>query len=143
MTALRIASAMEKRLKSLSPALPTKWEGAQYTATAGTAWQRATVMFSDTRALGVFGEAPEEWTGYLHISLNYPNGQGAQPARTRATLLCGDRDNGVQGHFYRGQVLIEGNTKVTIYQPIIKTGDDSDPLWYSLPVHIPFLAHTI
>lgn len=142
MSRVLIRRALEKRLNALSPVLPTKWENAAFTVTAGTAWQSAKLMLADTRAMAVFSDSPEEWNGYLHLLLHYPAGTGSAAVEARITALIGDRITGAQGHFYRGLALTEGGANLTIYQPVAKSADEDDPQWYSVPVHIPFLLHT-
>ena len=138
-----IRAALEGRLDALEPKLPTQWENVAFKPVAGTAWQRAVLMTSETRAMGVVADAPEQWTGYLHITLNYPANQagGAKAAEARATALIGDRVRSIEGHFYRGQALMSQGAAVVIYQPYVRPAT-SDSDWYSLPVHIPFMLNT-
>lgn len=133
-----IRTALETHLATLSPAWPTAWENVPFTPTAGQSWQRATILFSDTRALTIGAGGPEEWSGHLHIQVWTHAGQGPQAAEARAALLIGDRAAGVIGHFYRGQALTSGAAVVTIYQPVTRPALTSDPAWFGLPVLVPF-----
>lgn len=133
-----IRAALEGHLATLTPSWPTAWENVPFTPTAGQPWQRATILFADTRPLGLSAGAPEEWSGHLHIQVWTPAGQGPQAAEARAALLIGDRAAGITGHFYRGQSLISGGATVTIYQPTTRPALTSDPAWFGVPVLIPF-----
>lgn len=130
-----IRRALEARLNTLSPTWPTAWENTKFTPTAGTSWQRATMLFSDTQAIGVFAGAPEHWHGHLHVVLWTPAGAGAAAAETRFELLAGRT-----GHFQRGQVLTAGGVSVTILQSTTRPALTSEPQWFGLPVLIPFSA---
>lgn len=128
-----IRKALETRLNSLSPTWPTAWENTKFTPTAGTSWQRATMLFSDTQALGIGTGAPEHWQGHLHVVLWTPAGAGAAAAEARFELLAGRT-----GHFQRGQVLSAGGINVLIEQPTTRPALTGEPQWFGLPVLIPF-----
>lgn len=130
-----IRRAMEARLNTLSPSWPTAWENTKFTPPADQPWQRATILFADTQAMGVFAGAPEHWQGHLHVVLWTPAGAGAAAAEARFELLAGRT-----GHFQRGQVLTAGGVNVLIEQPTTRPALTSDPDWYGLPVLIPFSA---
>lgn len=128
-----IRTALEAHLAALSPAWPTAWENVAFTPPAGQPWQRATILFADTRAMGIGAGAPEHWQGHLHVVLWTPADQGAQAAEARFELLAGRT-----GHFQRGQVLTAGDVAVTILQPTTRPALTSEPQWFGLPVLIPF-----
>ena len=130
-----IRKALETRLASLTPAWPTAWENTKFTPTAGTPWQRATLLFADTQAMGVFADSPEHYSGYLHIVLWTPAGQGAAAAEARFELLAGRT-----GHFQRGMVLTANGVNVLVEQPTTRPALTSEPQWFGLPVLIPFSA---
>ncbi len=129
-----IRRALETRLASFTPAWPTAWENVPFTPAAGQPWQRATILFSDTRALGIGPGSPEHWTGNLHVVLWTPAGHGAASAEARFEALAGGRT----GHFQRGQVLEANGINVTILQPVTRPALTGEPEWFGLPVLIPF-----
>lgn len=133
MSRAAIRQALETRLASLSPSWPTAWENTKFTPPAGQPWQRATLMFADTRAMGIGAGAPEHWQGHLHVQIWVPSGQGAQTAEARFELLAGRA-----GHFQRGMVLSAGGVHVTILQPTSRPALTTEPQWYGLPCLVPF-----
>ncbi|MEC4590568.1 phage tail terminator-like protein [Nitrospirillum amazonense] len=141
MSRIAIRAALEAQLATLTPAWPTAWENVPFTPTEGVAWQRAKVLFGQTRALGFGADAPQEWSGVFHITVWTPAGGGPQAAEERADLLRGDVATGLQGVFYRGQALHSGGVTVIVTQPYDGPVLDTDPNWYGLPVLIPFVCH--
>lgn len=135
-----IRDAFEKRLDTLTPAWHTAWQNVKYQPESDDPWQRADLMFGETRSGGFGADAGEIWTGIFQISLFSPAQKGPQVAEDRATLLRGDRALGTQGLFYRGLNLTEGGLRITIYQPY-DGNDFEEPRWWGFPVKIPFDCH--
>jgi hypothetical protein len=139
MSRAAIRQALESHLAALVPAWPTAWENVTFSEpTNRTPWQRASVMFADTRPMGMAAGSGQEWRGVFHVTLFAPAGTGPQAAEARAAALRGDLAAGIEGHFRRGLVLSAAGAHVTILQPTERTPITNDPKWFGLPVLIPF-----
>nr|WP_301311502.1 phage tail terminator-like protein [Azospirillum lipoferum] len=136
-----IRAALETQLAALSPAWPTAWENAPFTAPTGQPWQRVKLLVAETAPLGMGVNPGEEWTGTLHVTLWSPAGVGPSQVEARAALIRGDRAAGITGLFHHGQALTSGGVQVTILQPHDGPVLDSSQDWYGLPVLVPFLCH--
>ena len=128
MTQALILAAIEKRLATLTPAMPTAGENSTYTPVTGTAYQSLQYVGEVKDSPGVTNDSWTRIDGIYQVTLCYPSGTGAVAARTRADL--------VSNHFKRGTVLIESGIKVQfnaqpqINAPLTPTG------WYCLPVRL-------
>lgn len=143
MSRAAIRQALEGHLATLTPAWPTAWENVTFTPTPGTPWQRAAVLFGETRPLGMTAPSGEHWTGIFHITIWTPAGTGPQAAEARAAVIRGDKAARIEGHFHRGLGLTAAGANVTILQPHERTPISSDPKWYGLPLLIPFVCYLI
>ncbi len=141
MSRAAIRAALETHLAALTPAWPTRWDNVAFKEpTDGTPWQSASVLFADTRPLGMSAESGERWQGILHITVFTPAGTGVQAAEARAALIRGDLAGGVRGHFWRGLTLTSGAASVTILQPY-ERAPIFEPKWYGLPLLVPFVCN--
>lgn len=138
MSRAAIRTALESHLAALTPQWPTQWDNVTFSEpTNRTPWQRASVMFADTKPLGMAAGSGQEWRGVFHVTIWTPSGTGPQAAEARAALLRGDLAAGIEGHFRRGLVLSAAGAHVTILQPY-ERAPIIEAKWYGLPVHIPF-----
>lgn len=129
MSLSNVLKALEKRLATLTPAIPTASENGTYQPQVGVAYQALAYV-------GEVNEAPviSDTNGYIkkqvlyQIMVCFPSAQGPASCRARADLIV--------SHFKKSTVLIESGTRVEInFQPEI--GPPSTLTgWFCLPVRI-------
>ena len=122
-----IARALEKKLASLTPTLPTAGENGTYQPVTGQAYQSIALIPANTVTRDLRGEVNDK-TGIFQITVCYPSAQGPVAARARADLIV--------AHFAPRSRLTEGDVKVEITNdPSI--GPALTPTgWYCLPVRV-------
>lgn len=131
MSSLLIRAALETALASMSPALGTAYENADYTPAVGTPYQRAYVLFSTPDDTEVTGHLFVE-QGYMQVNLFYPLGAGPRDAFTRAELI--------RSTFYRGSSFTSGGVTVTIRRTPEIYPAQADEDRFMVPVRVPFSA---
>lgn len=141
-----IRDAFEKRLVTLTPSWLTAWDNVAFdpeedVPSVDQGWQRANCLFSEVKPAGRGVDAGEIHEGVFQVTVFSRDGVGPQVAESRASLIIGDRGQGITGQFYRGQTLVEGGVTVTVLQPYAGPPIDDDPKWYGLPLLIPFVAY--
>lgn len=128
MSAVLIRTALETALNSMSPALSTAWENAEFTPVVGTAYQKAHVLFAQPDNLEAGSSHMER--GFMQIDLLYPENTGAAGAEGRAELI--------RSTFYRGATFTSGAVDVVITEtPEIARGEPEDGR-YVVRVMVPF-----
>lgn len=107
-----IRKALETALAAITPALPTAWEGVNFTPTAGVAYQQATTLFAQPENDEM--SARYRQGGFMQVSLFYPTGTGPALIEARAKLI---RDA-----FWRGRTVTADGVNTTIeYTPEISS----------------------
>lgn len=126
MSLTAIQSALEKRLLSLAPQLPTAWENATFTPPAGM-WQRVSHLINTPRDVSLALDAVID-QGIFQVSLYAPINTGRLAAMQRAQAI--------RAHFAPPLDLIEGLAWVQIYRtPAIAGGMPDGDRWH-LPISI-------
>lgn len=117
-----IQTALEKRLNTLLPSLPTAWENARpYQPVAGQPYQRVSHLLNRPRDLAITMDGTED-KGILQIDLYYPKGE------TRTAAIA--RAQAIRDHFKPPLRLTEGTTKVEISStPQVSSGFPEDDRW--------------
>ena len=126
-----IRSALETRLQSMSPALPTQHENDSFEPTVGVPYQRTHLMRGqpENPVYGSFHRAQ----GIFQVTMYYPQGSGPGAAEARAELTS--------AHFPRGLPLTNGGVTVTINrEPYIMAGF-KDGSWWAVPVRIIYFSN--
>ena len=80
-----IRAALEQALNGMTPSIQTSWQNVPFTPIAGTAYQRATLLFAEPDNLEK-GAGFQEM-GFLQVDLFYPQSVGASAVESRAGLL--------------------------------------------------------
>ena len=126
--------ALQTHLHSLKPVWPTAWENVLFKADDLTQFQRANVLWGETKAAGLGGGANsgEFWQGHLVVSCFIESNIGTKTAEERA--------DAVMNHFYRGLSLISGTVVVTIEQAFLGK-PAQEPDWYGIDVWVPWHLH--
>lgn len=133
MSIVLVRRALEKKLASLAPALPTAWDNAAFTPSTGQAWQRATVLRNTPRGVDLAAETTE-LRGFLSLNLFYPVGAGTALAEARAEQL--------RAHFKPVQRLTEGVVTVEFLSPVDVGTGRADDGWWHIPVNVAWRAFT-
>lgn len=131
MSIAKVRAALETRLGTLTPALPTAFENAAFTPVAGTPYQRV-FLLPATPDNEVLGCDYYREIGILQVSLYYPVNGGPGTAQARAQLL--------RTHFKRGTTMTSGGVTTTVsatpaIAPAFVDGDR-----YVIPVSIRYRA---
>lgn len=126
---MTIRNALETKLNSISPAISTAWDNANFTPVTGTPYQRVSLMRNTPVDHAITLDLLED-RGFLSVGLFYPIGFGAAAAEARAELI--------RQTFKPRQLLTSGGVTVDIQKTAdIKTGRrDGD--WWHVPVFIPW-----
>ncbi len=130
MSVLKIRAALETALAALNPAMATVWENTTFTPTAGTPYQRVSLLFTEP-ANAEYGASFQQG-GLFVVQLCWPQGAGMAEIGARIELL--------RAAFARGTAFTaEGLTTTVARTPLILAaileGDR-----YVVPVQVPFLA---
>jgi hypothetical protein len=104
MAILEIKKAAERHLSTLTPTIPTAWEGVSFTPPTGL-YQRVqlSIQSPDDPVLGA-GFHRERVT--LQIFLSGKSNKGTAEVITQAELI--------RSHFKKSTVLLEGNVKIHV-----------------------------
>jgi hypothetical protein len=123
-----IRAALETALVALGWPDQTAWENKSFNPTAGTPYQRATLLQADPDDSEIGAPAMER--GYLQVDLFYPTGDGPGAADTRARLL--------RSTFYRGRSLPFDGGRILIHRTASILPGYTDVDRYVVPVRIFF-----
>jgi hypothetical protein len=131
MSVVKIAKALETKLKASYNDLPIAWENLKFVGTDGP-FQVATVLFAEPEN-PTQGDNFYRQRGFLQISLLYPIDTGRGAAFARAELL--------RAGFHRGLSLVaDGVTAIIEKTPEISAGKVEDGR-YVVIVRIRFFAN--
>lgn len=130
MSVLKIRAALETALAAMNPALVTAWENTAYTPTAGTPYQRVSLLFAEP-VNTEYGRSFQQG-GLFVVALCWPQGAGVADLAIRIELL--------RATFYRGATFTsDGLTTQVVRTPLILAASlEGDR--YVAPVQVPFLA---
>ena len=132
MSALKIKAALEIALASITPALITVFENADYVPVTGTPYQRVNIMSIEPEN-PTFGDNFRRERGIFQVSLMYPLNAGAGTAITQAELI--------RQKFYRGATFVNAGVTVTIERtPEVSAGYVDVDRW-RVPVKVRFYAN--
>lgn len=104
MSLVKIKSALEVALESLSPSIDTAWENLDFNPTPGSAFQEVFILFAQPENFE-YGSSHRE-LGYMHVALNYPLSLGSTALLIRAELI--------RSTFYRGASFTNSGVTVII-----------------------------
>lgn len=135
-----IRMAFENRLATLSPFWRTAIENVKFETQQGVPWQKLDLMFAETQPAGRGDDAGEVWEGICQITVFGKAQSNVTEVEARAALIRGDRGQGITGHFFRGQTLVEDGVRITVLQPY-DGNPIEEPAWWGLPVKIPFVSY--
>ena len=125
----KVRKAFEKRLATMTPALDTAYENANYTPVTGTAYQSAFLLpaqpENDTLGNGYYREV-----GIFQIGIFYPLNTGPAAAEARAELI--------RSHFRRGTSMTEDGQTVLVVRTPQRTPGQSINDRYFIAVSIPY-----
>ena len=85
MSVLKIRAALETALAAMSPTLATAWENTAYTPTAGTPYQRVSLLFAEP-VNTEYGRSFQQG-GLFVVALCWPQGAGVADLAVRIELL--------------------------------------------------------
>lgn len=105
MSLQHIRAALEQRLASMTPALPTAFENISFKPTVGEPYQRAYLLMADTEN-PTLDERLRVERGIFQVSLFYPTKTGPNESAARADLL--------RSHFAAGLVLSSGGYRIRV-----------------------------
>lgn len=127
-----IRSALESRLATLVPALPTAYENVEFTPPQPQwPYERVTVLFA-TPYNPEIGRGFQE-IGYMQVDTLWPIGRGSAEASVRAEAIRALFDKGVS--------IMSGSAVVQVDKtPAIGNGRPDAGRW-SVPVKVPFFAN--
>lgn len=131
MSTTLIRIALEKRLDTMSPALSTAWENANFAPVSGIPYQQVHLMRGKPQN-PTFDTFRRE-VGFMQVSLYYPRDAGPAAAEARAELIVAT--------FPRKLVLVEQGVRVTIdATPYVMAGFVDEDRW-CVPVRIQFYSN--
>jgi hypothetical protein len=131
MSDLLIRAALETRLAALTPALATAWENASYSPVDGVPFQRVEYITAEPEnpEMGSF----RRLSGFMQVTLMYPQGSGPAVAATRAELI--------RSWFPKGLSLTKSGVVVMIDRtPYIMAGFRDENRW-ALPVRVSYFSN--
>lgn len=130
MSVLKIRAALETALAAMTPALATAWENASYAPTAGTPYQRVSMLFAEP-VNTEYGRSFQQG-GMFVVALCWPQGAGAADIAARIELL--------RGVFYRGAAFTSDGLTTTVARTPLILAATLEGDRYVVPVQVPFLA---
>ena len=122
-----IQSALEKRLLTLAPQLPTAWQNEVFKPTTGQPWQRVDHLINAPRDMALERTLRMD-RGIFQVTAYYPIGTGRLAAMQRAELI---RD-----HFAPVLMLTEGAVRVDIVDTPRIASPMPDEAWWAVPVSV-------
>jgi hypothetical protein len=130
MSVLKIRAALETTLAAMSPALATAWENTAYTPTAGTPYQRVSMLFAEP-VNAEYGASGQQG-GMLVVGLCWPQGSGMADIGARIELL--------RATFRRGAAFTADGLTTTVARTPLILAPILEGDRYVVPVQVPFLA---
>lgn len=121
-----IQSALEKRLLTLTPNLPTAWENVTFTPPSSM-WQRVNHLINVPRELALERTLRMD-RGIFQVTVHAPINTGRLAAMQRAELI---RD-----HFAPVLMLTEGAVRVDIVDTPRIASPMPDEAWWAVPVSV-------
>lgn len=121
-----IQSALEKRLLTLTPQLPTAWENVTFTPPSSM-WQRVNHLINVPRDLALERTLRMD-RGIFQVTVHAPINTGRLAAMQRAELI---RD-----HFAPVLMLTEGAVRVDIVDTPRIASPMPDEAWWAVPVSV-------
>ena len=121
-----IQSALEKRLQTLAPNLPTAWENVTFTPPSSM-WQRVNHLINVPRDLALERTLRMD-RGIFQVTVHAPINTGRLAAMQRAELI---RD-----HFAPVLMLTEGAVRVDIVDTPRIASPMADEPWWAVPVSV-------
>lgn len=126
MSIAAIQSALEKRLLTLTPQLPTAWENVTFTPPSSM-WQRVNHLINVPRDLALERTLRMD-RGIFQVTVHAPINTGRLAAMQRAELI---RD-----HFAPVLMLTEGAVRVDIVDTPRIASPMPDEAWWAVPVSV-------
>jgi len=126
MSLAAIQSALEKRLLTLAPQLPTAWENVTFTPPSSM-WQRVNHLINVPRDLALERTLRMD-RGIFQVTVHAPINTGRLAAMQRAELI---RD-----HFAPVLMLTEGAVRVDIVDTPRIASPMPDEAWWAVPVSV-------
>lgn len=126
MSIASIQSALEKRLLTLTPQLPTAWENVTFTPPSSM-WQRVNHLINVPRDLALERTLRMD-RGIFQVTVHAPINTGRLAAMQRAELI---RD-----HFAPVLMLTEGAVRVDIVDTPRIASPMADEPWWAVPVSV-------
>lgn len=105
MELLNIRRAFEKAIKNLSPEIDTAFENAPFKPTEGKPYQK-TQLNPFPVENPTYGDNYYRERGEFQVFLCYPSREGSAKAYEKA--------HAIRDYFFRGSLLVEGGTEITI-----------------------------
>lgn len=121
-----VQSALEKRLLTLAPNLPTAWENVTFTPPSSM-WQRVNHLINVPRDLALERTLRMD-RGIFQVTVHAPINTGRLAAMQRAELI---RD-----HFAPVLMLTEGAVRVDIVGTPRIASPMPDEAWWAVPVSV-------
>ena len=121
-----IQSALEKRLLTLTPNLPTAWENVTFTPPSSM-WQRVNHLINVPRELALERTLRMD-RGIFQVTVHAPINTGRLSAMQRAEMI---RD-----HFAPVLMLTEGAVRVDIVGTPRIASPMPDEAWWAVPVSV-------
>ena len=127
MSTSTIRQALEAELITISPAIDTVFENAEYTPVTGTPYQRVFLLFA--KPDNAYTGRRFNQRGYMQVTLHYPEMVGSGTAQARAEAIRSKFKSGAKF----STVSIDGT-------PEIGRADNQDGR-YVIPVFVNFFQH--
>lgn len=121
-----IQAALEKRLQTLAPNLPTAWENVTFTPPSSM-WQRVNHLINAPRDLALERTLRMD-RGIFQVTVHAPINTGRLAAMQRAELI--------RGHFAPVLMLTEGAVRVDIVDTPRIASPMADEPWWAVPVSV-------
>lgn len=132
MSIVKIRSALEGHLATMSGALPISYENAQYKPTPGVAFQTANLLPATTENPSIGAELHRE-LGVFQVTLHYPVNAGSATSATMA--------ENIRTRFKRGTTITKDSVTVMIDStPSVNSGRIDGDRWV-VAVSIPYMAN--
>jgi hypothetical protein len=132
MSIVKIRSALEGHLATMSGALPISYENAQYVPTPGVAFQVVNMLPATTENPSIGAELHRD-LGVFQVTLQYPVNKGSAECATMA--------ENIRTRFKRGTTITKDSVTVMIDStPSINRGRIDGDRWV-VAVSIPYMAN--
>lgn len=128
-----IKSALETALGTISPAIATAYENTSYSPVIGTPYQDVNFVFA-APLNEEYGSNYQE-TGYMQITLRYPQNVGTKDIDARIALI---RDK-----FKRGNSFVKNSVTTTISRTLEVRPGFQDGERYAKPLFVKFVTNMI